>query len=138
MANASDYLEQAIYNHIFRDDTFAKPTTIAIGLTTDVPVDSGNYMEINVVSSAYARITNASGDSYWDAHGVAGPGDNTNDITFPTATANWGIVSGVIICDAATPSGGNLLMWGELTTSKTVDSGDTFKFNAGDLDITIA
>jgi len=39
------------------------------------------------------------------------------------------------IFDAQT--GGNLLWYGDLTQSKTVDSGDTFKINAGDLVITL-
>jgi len=138
MANASDYLEQQIYNHIFRNDTFAKPTNISIGLTNDVPQDDGTYSEVSVASSAYARIAGASGDSYWTAHSASGPGDNVANIEFPTATANWGVVSGVIICDDIAASGGNLLLHGELTSPKNVESGDTFRFSAGDLDIQIA
>jgi len=35
-------------------------------------------------------------------------------------------------------SSGNLLAYANLTTSKTVSTGDVFRFDAGDLDITLA
>ena len=34
-------------------------------------------------------------------------------------------------------SGGNLIAYGALTTSKTIDTGDVFRIPAGDLDITL-
>jgi hypothetical protein len=34
-------------------------------------------------------------------------------------------------------SGGNLIAYGNLTTSKTIDTGDVFRIPAGDLDITL-
>lgn len=140
MANFSDYIEQQIFNHIFRNDTFAKPSNIAIALTTGVLLDSqtGNTIPEVPNASGYARVTNASGDSFWDAHGTDGPGDNAAEIAFPVATADWGLISGVAIVDNGTYGAGNLLMWGYLSIPRTVLSGDTFKFNAGNLDITIA
>ena len=137
MANASDYLEQQIYNHIFRDDTFSKPSNIFIGLTSDVPLDDGSYTEI-ADANGYARYTLVSGDARWTAHGTDGPGSNAVDFEFDVATGDWGVVSGVIITDSQTHSAGNVLLHGELTSSKTVENGDTFKFSAGNLDISIA
>ena len=46
------------------------------------------------------------------------------------------MVSGVFITDASTA--GNVLLHGSLTTSRDVQDGDVFKFNAGDLDVTFA
>lgn len=141
MANFSDYIEQQIFNHIFRDDTFAKPTTIAIALTTGVLLDSQTGATIPEMpnSLGYARIANASGDSFWDAHGTDGPGDNASLITFAQATGDWAApVSGVAIIDNTTYGAGNVLMWGYLDTPRTVTNGDNFKFNAGNIDITIA
>ena len=57
-------------------------------------------------------------------------------IEYPTATADYGTVVAVGILDAS--SSGNLLAYANLTTSKTVSSGDVFRFDAGDLDITLA
>ena len=136
MANASDYLEQAIYNHIFRETAFSKPTP-AIGLTLNVPVDSGAYVE--VTGGGYARWPNASGDSVWTAMTAPGSGENVTVFTFGPATENWGMVSGVVICDSATPGQGNsnMLLWGQLSTARDVQNGDTFQFSAGSVDISI-
>lgn len=134
MANASDYLEQQIFNHIFRDDTFSKPANIYIGLTSDVPSDDGSYTELPD-ANGYARYPNASGDATWATH--SNTSSNQVEFAFPTATGDWGTASGVIITDSATHSGGNVLMHGELTTPKNIENGDTFRFSAGDLDITI-
>lgn len=136
MANASNYLEQAIFDHILRSTTFAKPTTISIGLCGSPPTDAG-YTELPN-TNGYARIPNASGTGVWAAHGVAGPGDNAIELSFPAATGgDWGWVSGVIICDSNTYNAGNLLLHGTLTTPKLVQNGDTFKFAIGALDVTI-
>jgi hypothetical protein len=136
MANASDYLEQQIFNHIFRYATFSKPATIAIGLCGSPPTDSG-YTELPDANN-YARIPNVSGDPLWSAHGVGGPGSNASELSFNAATGDWGWVSGVIITDDATYNSGNLLLHGALTTPKYVQNGDTFKFATGDLDVTIS
>lgn len=137
MSNASDYLEQQIFNHLLRNDTFAKPTNVAIGLTINVDQTDSTYLEVGN-GNGYARIPGVSGDSKWNAHGTGGPGDNAVEFSFDQATGDWGMVSGVIITDSPTYSGGNLLLQGQLTTPRDVRSGDTFKFNAGDLDLTIA
>ena len=46
MSAASDYLESAIVNHIFRTDSFAKPATVYIALFTAAPSDSGGGTEV--------------------------------------------------------------------------------------------
>ena len=136
MASASDYLEQQIYNHIFRNATFSKPSNIAIGLTLDIPTDDGSYTEVPN-ANGYARYAGASGDAVWSE--MTAPGSGTNDIefAFPTATADWGMVSGVVITDNATYNGGNVLMHGTLASPRNVQTGDTFKFSAGNIDVSI-
>ena len=47
-----------------------------------------------------------------------------------------GTVLAVGVFDAS--SGGNLLAYSTLTTNKTIDTGDVFRINAGDLDIRLA
>ena len=134
MAAFSDYLEAAILNHIFRNTAiFTPPANVYLALFTAAPSDSGGGTE--VTGGSYARKA-VSTTSQWSAPGVDGLTDNINAQAFVTATASWGTVTHVGIFDAA--SAGNLLFHGALTVSKTVGSGDTFQFNAGDLDITLA
>jgi hypothetical protein len=133
MAAMSDYCEQQLIKHLFRTGSFTKPTVIAIGLYTAAPSDAGGGTE--VTGGAYARQTLNPLDANWTDPTTTGTTDNASAITFPTATANWGTITHVGIFDAA--SAGNLLFWGALTQSKVVNSGDTFSFAIGALDVQI-
>ncbi len=127
MGSFTDYLENALINHILRNTTYTSPTTIYVGLFTAAPSDSGGGTEVS--GGGYARqAATFSAPS-------AGATSNAADITFPTATANWGTITHVALFDAAT--GGNMLFWGALTTSKAVNTGDVLKILAGDLDVTL-
>lgn len=138
----TNYLESGVLNHLFRTATFAKPTTIAIGLTADVPLETdtgGSNTEVANAGS-YARVdVGAPVDTDWDfvdqGPGASGHTQNTAVITFPQATANWGMVSGVIITDNATYGAGNVLMFGKLTVARDIKNNDTFSFAPQTLDI---
>lgn len=143
MAAMSDYLENKLIDHIFRTSSFTKPTVLAVALFTAAPGDTGGGTEVS--GGAYARQSlnplNANwngthGNTTGDSSGTSGLTDNASQISFPTATGNWGTVTHIGIFDAT--SAGNLLFYGALTASKTVNTGDTFRFNVGDLDITLA
>lgn len=134
MAALSDYLENALINHIFRNTDFSRPANIYVALFTAAPSDAGGGTEVS--GGSYARVAVQTGaSSAWDA-ASGGATANTGVITFATATANWGTVTHIGLFDASTS--GNLLLHGALTASKTVNSGDIFRINAGDLDITLA
>ena len=134
MSAMSTYLENKIANHVLRNTAYATPgTAIYVGLIKyyDVAVVEAGTLTQEVGTGSYARIQVTA----WDAPSD-GATQNTGAITFPTASANWGNVSGVIVSDAA--SAGNVLLHGSLTTARDVKNGDVFKFNLGDLDITFA
>jgi hypothetical protein len=61
--------------------------------------------------------------------------DNGNTITYPQATNNWGSIKAFAIQDHLTT--GNMIWWGVLDSTKAVSTGDTFKFDAGALDVTL-
>tara|TARA_Y100000310_G_C20328263_1_gene644018 strand:- start:192 stop:596 length:405 start_codon:yes stop_codon:yes gene_type:complete len=134
MSAMSTYLENKIANHVLRNTAYTTPgTAIYVGLIKyyDTAVVEAGTLTQEVGTGSYARIQVTA----WDAPSD-GATQNTGAITFPTASANWGNVSGVIVSDAA--SAGNVLLHGSLTTARDVKNGDVFKFNAGDLDITFA
>jgi hypothetical protein len=107
--------------------------TIYIGLSTTTPVDDGtNFTE--PVGNAYARVAITNDAAEWPA-ASGGAKTNANDVTFPTASGSWGTVTYFGIFDAL--SGGNLLASGVLAVSKTPTTGDTVKFLAGDIDISL-
>jgi hypothetical protein len=139
MSQMSDYLEVELRKHLFRTGGFTKPATIYVGLYTVTPSDAGGGTE--VTGGSYARSvsgTSAPLDANWTAaSAVDGITTNAVDITFPAPTANWGNVVAFGIFDALTA--GNLLIWGLLTTPKTINNGDPApKFLAGSLVITFA
>ena len=145
MSAMSDYLENKIVDHIFRNRAYAVPATIYVALFTAAPSDSGGGTE--VTGGAYARVLVGPSDTAWAAtqggtpasasSGTGGLTDNGSVITFATPTANWGSITHMGIFDALTA--GNLLLWGALTTAKTVNNGDPAPtFAAGALDVTFA
>ena len=131
MAGFSDYLEDKVLNHVFGGTAYTAPGTLYVGLYTAAPSDSGGGTEVS--GGSYARKS-------MPAMTVSGtsPTEATNGaaVEFITATGSWGTVTHVGVFDAVTT--GNLLGWAALTASKTVSSGDVFRFDAGDLDITLA
>ena len=131
MAGFSDYLEDKVLDHVFGGSAYTAPGTLYVGLYTAAPSDSGGGTEVS--GGSYARKSMA-------AMTVSGtsPTEATNGaaVEFVTATGSWGTVTHVGVFDAVTT--GNLLGWAALTASKTVSSGDVFRFDAGDLDITLA
>jgi hypothetical protein len=135
MSAMTDYLEGEIIKHIFRTGSFTKPTVLAVGLFTAAPSDAGGGTE--VTGGSYARATLNPLDANWAAPaGGNGVTSNSSTITFTTPTANWGSVTHFAVFDAA--SAGNMLFWGSLTVSKTINSGDTVTFPAGSLTFTFA
>ncbi len=134
MSAMSTYLENALVNHVLRNTAYTTPgTTVYVGLIKyyDAAVVEAGTLTQEASGGAYARVQVTA----WDA-ASNGATQNTGAITFPTATADWGGISGVIISDHA--SAGNILLHGSLTSARDVKDGDVFKFNAGDLDVTFA
>lgn len=127
MAEFSDFLENKIIDHMLRNQAYTPPATVYLALFTTATNDAGGGTEVSGGSYARQAITLAAASG--------GASSNSADITFPTATADWGTVTHVAIMDALT--GGNMLMHSPLDASKTVSNGDTFKVNANDLDITV-
>lgn len=144
MSAMSDYLENKLIDHIFRNTAYSVPTTVYVGLLTAAPSDSGGGTE--VTGGSYARVQVGPSVSAWNntqasgttaSSGTGGQTANSATITFATPTANWGVITHFGIYDAS--SGGNLLFWGALTASKTVNNGDAAPtFAAGALTVTLA
>jgi len=129
MAELSDYMENAIINQMRNVAGVQVAVYVALfTAVTGLEADTG-WSGTEVSGGSYARqlagLTAGSG----------GLSSNAADITFPQATANWGVITHCALMDAVTA--GHVLMWTQLDASKTINNGDTFKFNAGDLDVTM-
>jgi hypothetical protein len=101
-----------------------------VGLLTAAPSDSGGGTEVS--GGSYARVAVTMNMTNWAgtqssasttaSSGTGGTTSNNGTVTFPAPTANWGTVTHFAVYDQA--SGGNLIYWSALTTSKTVNNGD--------------
>ena len=124
----SNFLETKVLDHVFGGTAYTAPGTLYLGLHTSNPAEDDSGTEVSTSGTAYARQTVAfttSGDTT----------SNTAAVEYPTATASYGTVSHVGVYDAST--GGNLLAYGALTTSKAIATGDVLRIPTGDLDITL-
>jgi len=139
MGAFSDYLENKILDHVLNNGralTYTPPTTLYIALFTAVGglEDNVEGSQTEVSGGSYARQSLDGSANYFDVT-AAGATSNHGDIEFPVTTGDWGTITHVAIMDALTS--GNVLIWGELTSSKIIETGDQFKFTAGNLDITL-
>lgn len=130
MAALSDHAENLLLNWLMTTGSATRPTAWYVALYTAAPSDSGGGTEIS--GNGYARQS-----ATWDtASGTGGTTANSADISFTASGGNWGDVTHIGIHDAST--GGNLLWHGAMTSSKTVNDGDTLQFSTGNIDLTIA
>lgn len=135
MGAFSDYLELEILDHIFGVGAYTAPDPIYFGLSTATISDSTTGTTVTEPGAgSYERKSMDNDGTTWNT-ASSGAIDNKVDITFIEATASWGTITDFFIADAAT--NGNILVYGELTSSKAIGSGDTAKFAAGDLEITL-
>ena len=124
----SNHLETEILDHVFGGNAYTAPATLYLALFTSNPDEDASGTEVSTSGTAYARQT--------VTFTVSGNTATTDAaVEYSTATANFGTVSYVGVMDAST--GGNLLAYAALTSSKTIETGDVFRVPAGDLDITL-
>lgn len=141
-AALSDYLENKLIDHVFRGTAYTAPGTLYIALFTTSCSDSATGTEVS--GGSYARPSVTSNGTNWAntqasgtgvSSGTGGTTSNSSAINFATPSAGWGTVTHWGIMDASTS--GNLLICAALTTSKTINSGDTVSFAGGALTVQI-
>lgn len=132
MAGFSNYLELEVLDHVFKVGSYTPATNLYVALCKSTIDDThtGTTLPSEVTGAGYARKQ----CNTWTA-AASGSTVNTGAITFAQAEADWGVVTDYAIVDAS--SAGNIIAYGKLTTSKTIQSGDTPQFGAGDLKVTL-
>lgn len=121
----TDFTENVMLNHVFRNTPYTAPTTIYFALFTTATSDAGGGTE--VTGNAYARQpVSFSGPS------PAGTIANSGTVTFPLASpGGWGTPTHWAIFDAI--SGGNMLRHSPLTNPQTVAAGNNLSFPPGSI-----
>jgi len=124
----SNTYETHVLNYVFTTTSVTRPTAWYLALFTSNPAEDASGTEVSTSGTAYARQSatfTVSGNT----------ASNSGAIEFPTATSNYGTVSHVGVYDAS--SGGNLIAYAALSTSKVIETGDVFRVPDGDLDVTL-
>lgn len=127
MASMSDYLEEALRDHVLRNIAYTSPTDVYMSLVTVVWADDGTGTE--VVGGSYARKVLA-----FIAGGGAGDATTSAALTWLNMPACTVVGAGIHDAVAA----GNLLLHAPLPSPKVVAAGQTFEFTAGDVDAVFA
>jgi len=127
MSSFTDYLEDAVLDHVFRNTALTSPTDVYLALFTVAPDDTGGGTEVS--GGGYARQAITFGAA------SGGSMDNSAAVSFTASGANFGSVVAVGIFDAST--GGNMLAW-DTITSATVNDGDSIEFGAGNITLTLS
>lgn len=137
MSAASNYLENKVLDHVLTATSYTAPTTRYLALFNNTSTLAGANLEAGILTdeisssgTAYVRKTVAF------AAASGGTSATNATVTFDAATASWGTVTHVAVMDEST--GGNVLFWGAVTTSKTIDTGDTFQVTSGNLTVSLA
>jgi len=131
MSAFSNYLEDQITGWI-AGTSMTAPTATFVQLYNGDPLDTG----LGGVA-LYSRITVASGAGSW-TRGTAGNGTITNASAFTITSSATATASATHVAVFDASASGNLLFFGQLTTAKTIASGDEVKFNASALTLTVA
>lgn len=136
MGSKSDALEADVLKAVTGQATTILTTTqltgIYLGLFTANPTDAGGGTEVS--GGGYLRVQTVGS---WGAPSGTTQVATNATLTFPTATADWGVVTGFgLFKNNSTGTGGTLMYWGALGASKTVSNGDTASVASGGLILT--
>ena len=140
MSAASNYLENKVLDHVLRYSTapYVGVATLYLALFNNTSTNTAANLEAgtltdetSTVGTAYARqaVTFAAASS--------GSSATNATVTFPTATANFGTITHVAVVDSDVEGSGNVLFYGAVKTSKTIETGDTFQVSSGNLTISL-
>lgn len=137
MAAMTDYLENKLIDHIFRNTSFTMPSALYVALCSASPTDAATGASMNeiAVTGNYARAALAPSVSNWKStngttsgasSGTGGQTMNAVAIVFNVPSGNWNSgnpITHFAIVDSASGAG-NVLFHGALTAQKTVNNGD--------------
>lgn len=125
---AKTYYASRLYlNKMLRGQDFVSPTALYVALYTSSPGKNGGGVE--VTGGGYSRQPITFGPPTDTANGSVV--SNSSDVNFGTATSDWGTIVAAAILDQS----GNMLYYGALEVPRTIVSGDTAVFKAGDFRI---
>jgi len=133
MAGFANTSENAILDFLFSKAAYTPEATYCVGLSTSDPGETG-ALTGEPSGGSYARIAVTNNATNFPA-ASGGSKANGVQIAFAEATGTWGTITHFFLADAL--SEGNVIASGALLSAKSIESGDVFYFDIGDLIITL-
>lgn len=129
MSAAANYLEEAILNHFLRNQAVSAPSAVYIALYLNSPTDADTGTEVSGGGYTRKQITFGAPAQSGDKAVVT----NNAKVEFDIASTNWGAISHWAIRTAAT--GGNMIVHAPFTRVETVNSGNRFTIETGNIQV---
>ena len=132
MGDFTDPVENSVLDHALGVTVYNRPSNLFLGLCTSQPVDADTGSLIDELSGgAYARQAIDS----WNA-ATGRMITNETAIAFPAVTAaTLGIAKYFVVLDTSVLATGGIIAFGQIDPEKTMTSGNTYSFAAGDIDM---
>lgn len=128
------YFLTLVANHTFgiqvNSNVPSLPSNYYIGLSTTSPTAAGGNVSEPSTSAGYSRKLITGLTTSTD-----GTTKNSSIISFNESTSSWGTITHFVIYDAA--SGGNLLMYGALSSPRVVEASTTMSIPVNNLVLSI-
>lgn len=129
----STYFLNCVAGNVFgTKESPALPVQYYIGLSTTEPNVAGSGVTEPSTEAGYSRVELTS---------LGEPSDgvvtNTLAINFDESTASWGTITHFVIYDSPTSGSGNLLMYGELTSPRSVETATIMTIKEGYLKLSV-
>ena len=134
----SNYLQSKVLGYWLKNETIStQPTQVFLGIMYNASALSDSNVGTSEISAANYSATDGGGavtagnrpeivfGSITGTNQIQGP---TSDIEYDNTSGSQMVVSGFGVFTAAT--GGELLYYGDLTSSKTIEAGDSIRFEA--------
>lgn len=129
----SNYLAGELLDHILNNSAYTSPGLNVYAALYNTLPDANDSGGTEVSGTGYSRMR-ISG-SGWTSPSQGTTYNAISLVFTEDAPVGWGVIEGVCLRDA--PSGGNMLFRGNILPPPTILLGDSFKFDVGNLAVSI-
>jgi hypothetical protein len=133
MGSLTNYAENALIKHITREAAYSPAATLYLLLCTGDPGEAATGASCNEVANTGSYARTAIAFAAAASRAIA----NSGTVTFTTLTGSLGTVSHFAIADSGTYGAGNVLAYGQFSSSKSLVSGNTPTVAAGEVSISM-
>lgn len=132
----SNYLESSVLNYwLGKSFSSTAPANVHVRLYNSTVNDAANAATDSLeggTAANYADVQVTNSSASWTNSTSGGSKTNKITLTFTTAASTgWGTVQSFAILDANSTTTGNVLYWGDLTSSQAIAAGNIVRFSTG-------